>query len=106
MGCLELFKILVTMAKEIKAYLLERIDFNEDKIRECLKDFEKLRTEVKDTAFSIEDFPDVMKLLSDEKYRMETAIKLTSNKKAAFELLRMNERTFYRKLIVYNINQK
>ena len=82
--------------KEPTDYLLERLDFNEDRIRDCLQ-------EIKDIRSSIREVPDILKLLSSERYRIKTALNMTKNKKKAYAMLNMNERTFYRKLKEYNL---
>ena len=46
------------------------------------------------------------RMLGDEKYRFEIAIKFTKNDQAAMSLLNIRERTYYRKLKAHNIVNK
>ena len=88
------------MQKEVPQYILDKLDFNEDKIRECLREIREIRSEI---MVSNTYIPEIERLLSDEKYRILLAISKSKNKKEAYRLLNMNERTFYRKIRKYKI---
>jgi len=91
------------MKKEVSEYVLERLDFNENKLRECLKEIREIRSGIFSVKIDTSNIPDIKRLLGSEKYRIITALCLTDNRKAAYKLLNMNERTFYRKLKNYKI---
>ena len=77
--------------REPSEYVLERLAFNEERVSDCLK-------EIRETRAFLNDSLDVLKLLGSERLRIVTALYMTRNKKEAYKLLKMNERTFYRKL--------
>lgn len=79
--------------------ILERIDYNESKIKVILEDLKALKAQT-----YLDGEVDVKKILSDEKYRMCIALKISNNNIEASELLNMSERTFYRKLRKYKLN--
>ena len=89
--------------KEISEYILQRLDFNENKVRECLKDIKDIRKEVGEIVIRPSRIPEIMKLLSDERYRMVIALGFTNNRRETRKLLGMTERTFYRKLKKYEL---
>jgi len=91
------------MGKEdIIDYTLKRLDFNETKIRDSLRDIEylKLNLEMQNK------FPEIgiLELLSSERYRFEVAIDLAKNNIEAAEMLGTTERTFYRKIKEFKLN--
>lgn len=78
---------------------LERLDYNENKINEALKDIKSMRQAL---VFDTSKY-DLKKLLSDESYRYRIAITLSKTNKEACSLLNTTERTFYRKLKEYRL---
>ena len=81
---------------------LERIGYNEKRIREILNDLTLLRSTILTTT---SDDKNTKLLLSSEEYRIRTALGMTKdNRKKACKILKMNERTFFRKLLEYGIN--
>jgi len=91
------------MGKEdIIDYTLKRLDFNETKIRDSLRDIEDLKLNLE----MQNKFPEIgiLELLSSERYRFEVAIDLAKNNIEAAEMLGTTERTFYRKIKEFKLN--
>lgn len=83
--------------------ILERIDFNEKRIRKILKELNMLKIAVQD-GFSDSDI--VVKLIHDEKLRIKIALSMTKSRKETSELLCMTERTLFIKLKEYGFKTK
>jgi len=82
--------------------IFERIDVNENKIREVKSDLRKLKLIAKNMQLS--GTPEIMQMF-DEKYRIEYALKLTNNKR--FEtsiILKISERNLYRLMKQHKLN--
>lgn len=97
------------MQKEIKTVILERLDFNEKRIRDCMKEIrncEKENESIRLNIISYKEGFDAHKLLTDEKHRVFTAISMTKNNNNAAKLLNISIRTLQRKLKNYNIKAK
>lgn len=88
-------------------YTLDRLDFNEKKLKEVTQELEGLRTTmlINHNVGSVDNV-NIKQLLGDEKYRCEIAVLLTKNFVAASKLLNVSERTFYRKLKEYKIREE
>jgi len=83
-------------------YTLDRLDYNENKINEALKEIKDLRDAL---VLDKEEIPvNISMLLKDEKYRMITAISLSKTNIEASIMLGISERSFYRKIKEYNID--
>jgi len=78
--------------------VLDRLDYNEKRIREVLKDIHELKFKI-----LVCEGNSIMEVLSSEKSRIELALTVTNLKKEAAELLGMSYRTLHRKLIEYKI---
>jgi len=87
--------------------ILHRIDWNESRIRELQKEFELLKEEIKlSEAIELDNNDNEFDIISmfDEKYRLQTALKLSDNKRRqAARLCQMSERNFYRLLVKYEM---
>lgn len=89
--------------------IYERIDFNESRIREVIKDLHGLRLIIDNLKPDIEkiDLPydDIIRnLLISEDFRVKYAIMISKYFRDAAKLLGMSERNFYRKLKNLGIN--
>jgi len=90
--------------------ILDRLDFNESRIREGLKDIKEIRKVVGNlkkykriTEIVKSDDDLLLKILKSEKARIKLALELVKFKKDAAKLLGFSERTMYRKLKEYNL---
>jgi len=87
--------------------ILDRINWNEDRVRDIQKELSALKDEIKTSEMiekeNNEDNFDIISMF-DEKYRLLTALKLSDKKRRqAAKLCQMSERNFYRLLVKYNI---
>jgi DNA-binding transcriptional ArsR family regulator len=69
------------------------ISTNEFRVIQVLKDLERMKRNIR---FGNER--DILRLLSDELYRVEIAVEMSSSNEEASIMLGMSDRTFYRKL--------
>ncbi len=84
--------------------ILDRIDWNEKRINEAKKNLSELRDIVSTFSLShdVGEMADMMRMF-DEKFRIEYALKITKNNRRAADLLKMTERSLYRKIKKYNL---
>ena len=107
------------MTNGSKIELLEKIRKNEAIIRELEENFKKLKEEVfeykisdsysvkaKDIDKTDNDRLFLLKILSDEKFRMKVAISLSKSRKELCEITGINERTLYRKLQSFDLQNE
>jgi hypothetical protein len=89
---------------DIVEHAINRIEFNEHKINESLKELKEL----KDNLIVKYKHPeiDIKRLLQDEKYRYIIALKLSKNNVETAKLLGTTERTFYRKMNEFNLHNQ
>lgn len=83
------------MAIKPSEYLENKADFIQTKLNELKSEISKLQY--------IDKGYDIHRLLYDEKYRLEIAIKETSSNKELAELLKLSERTIYRLRKKFNL---
>lgn len=83
---------------EAVEFALEKLEYQKKKIDVILNDIEDIKNKL--LCQTNEGF---MRLLRDEKYRIEVALSISKSKKEACVKLGMGERTFYRKLAEYNL---
>lgn len=74
--------------------ILDRIDFNEKRVREVLRYLNSIREQLR---------PNANVNMFNEKFRIETALGLSKTKEDAAIMCEMSLRTFYRKLKEYGI---
>jgi len=84
--------------------LLDRIDWNENRVYNSLKELKELKEIITvQIALDNEIEPDVIKMF-DEKFRILYALKLTKDKRRpAAKMLKMSERNLYRLMKEYKI---
>lgn len=84
-----------------KTELSERLKFYESKLHNMQLELRSLRIGLSEPEVcSIDE--QVLKMF-DEKYRIGMALKLTNHKYEAAKILGFNQRTFYRKLKMYDL---
>ena len=89
----------------INKLVFDKIKQNEEKINESLRLMNEAQKEISFLKLNFKEgmLFDSFKLITSEKYRIETAILITDSIKKAANMLNMSERSLYRKRIKYNI---
>jgi|SRR5579859_2546011 len=90
-------------------HILSKIHFLEKELRDLKDEMLRLEQASSPTTTIIQDdqFIDVNKLVSDEGYRIEYALKkFKHRRKDAAVFLKMSERTLYRLIMKYDVDKK
>ena len=86
--------------------LLQRVEYMSEEMRSLSRDVRLLKEDiahVKKLEEKIANIGEIDVLLSSEEARIQAAILLTSSRKEAAEVLGMTERTLYRKIKEYGL---
>ena len=105
------------MAQSILDYVLKRLDFNEERVREAKKRIKELEFYISTIdkelnmhkgmlgEVAADEKSERYKLLTSEKHRYDVGVRVTNTNAELAKLFGVNERTVYRKLDEYGLSR-